>query len=168
MNQAREMRAPDVESGYSDTLIEVRQMRVRSLATSWFRRSTGLLLGAAAVALTAAACGGSSGGSSSNTPSSSSSAAKGTTVAVTETEFKIALDKTTFAPGTYSFVVDDKGKATHALTIEGPGLGEKSSKTLSAGQSTTLTVTLKKGTYELYCPIDGHKQNGMKTHITVG
>jgi uncharacterized cupredoxin-like copper-binding protein len=100
---------------------------------------------------------------SSSSPPSSSSAAKGTTVKVTETDFKIALSKTTFAPGNYSFVVDDKGQA-----IEGPGLEEKSSKTLSAGQSATLTVTLKKGTYELYCLVGGHKQKGMETHITVG
>ncbi len=140
---------------------------LRAAPTSRLGRTTGLLLGAAAVVVTAAACGGGGGDGSSNPPPSGSSGG-GKTVAVTETEFKIALDKTTFAPGSYNFVVDDKGHTTHALTIKGPGLGEKSSTTLSAGQSATLTVTLQKGTYELYCPVDGHKQQGMDTHITVG
>jgi uncharacterized cupredoxin-like copper-binding protein len=30
-----------------------------------------------------------------------------------------------------------------------------------------MTVTLQKGTYEVYCPVDGHKERGMQTKITV-
>ena len=30
-----------------------------------------------------------------------------------------------------------------------------------------VTVTLKKGTYEFYCPVSGHKAAGMKGRIVV-
>jgi uncharacterized cupredoxin-like copper-binding protein len=31
-----------------------------------------------------------------------------------------------------------------------------------------VTVDLKAGKYEFYCPVDGHKQAGMKGTLTVG
>ncbi len=149
-----------------------------SLLNHRFPRPAGLLLGAVAVTVTVAGCGGggsysSSGGATtqpnpaSSAGASSSAAAGGTSVTVSETEYKISLNSSTFRAGAYNFVADDKGQATHALTIEGPGIEEQSTKTLAPSQSATLSVTLQKGTYELYCPVDGHKQMGMDTHITV-
>ena len=39
---------------------------------------------------------------------------------------------------------------------------------LQPGQSDTIKVKLNKaGSYEWYCPIDSHKQMGMKGEITV-
>lgn len=131
-----------------------------------------------------AACGGgntsSSGSTSSGSTTSGSassaygggSSAGGTTagaktVNVTETEYKIALSQSTLTPGTYTFKVADKGQVTHALEIDGPGVSDVKSSPASPGGSTSLTVTLKKGTYEVYCPVDGHKGLGMDTKITV-
>src|SRR6266516_3637187 len=60
------------------------------------------------------------------------------------------------------------GTVTHALAVEGNGVDENSAD-ISAGSSGTLKVTLPKaGTYEIYCPVDGHKNQGMKGKITVG
>ena len=40
---------------------------------------------------------------------------------------------------------------------------------IQAGSSATLNVTFSKnGSYEIYCPIDGHKAEGMKGTLTVG
>lgn len=86
---------------------------------------------------------------------------------VTETEYKIALNQSSFGPGKYTFVAKDKGQVPHALTIEGNGIKEQSTPTLSPGQSATLSVTLGKGKYELYCPVPGHKKAGMDTDIIV-
>ena len=36
------------------------------------------------------------------------------------------------------------------------------------GDSTSFTVTLEDGTYEIYCPVDGHKDMGMVGTLTVG
>ncbi|MFL5941360.1 MAG: plastocyanin/azurin family copper-binding protein [Gaiellaceae bacterium] len=38
---------------------------------------------------------------------------------------------------------------------------------LDAGESKTLTVDLKPGTYDLYCSVPGHKQAGMDLKLTV-
>jgi uncharacterized cupredoxin-like copper-binding protein len=39
---------------------------------------------------------------------------------------------------------------------------------LNPGQSGVLTVTFEKpGTYEMYCPVDGHEQMGMKGEVVV-
>ena len=57
---------------------------------------------------------------------------------------------------------------THALEITGPGLKNPSTKNLSPGQSAKLTVTFKKGAYDIFCPVPGHKALGMNVNITVG
>lgn len=125
---------------------------------------------AVAFAAVVAACG-SSGGSAGSSPAggtpTAGSAPAGKTVMVTETEYKITLSRTMLSPGTYTFIADDKGSATHALEINGPGVANKASSDINPGQSASLTVTLRKGTYDVFCPVDGHKQLGMDTHITV-
>ncbi|WP_179200102.1 copper-binding protein [Streptomyces sp. NRRL B-24572] len=130
-----------------------------------------LALPAAALAGLLAACGGGDGGSSSGTttppPAQKSTAPAGATrVTADLADFRITLSRQTFTPGTYTFVAKNTGHHDHALEVEGPG-GENRSSTVSPGGSTTLTVTLKDGKYEIYCPVDGHKDLGMKTEITV-
>ena len=44
---------------------------------------------------------------------------------------------------------------------------EKKTAVITNGKA-TLTVDLKKGNYEFYCPVDGHKAAGMKGTVTVG
>jgi plastocyanin len=69
-------------------------------------------------------------------------------------------------PETVTYVVTNKGNTEHALEIEGNGL-EEETDTLQAGHVGELTVTLKPGSYELYCPIDNHRQMGMEATLTV-
>ncbi|MFF8381349.1 plastocyanin/azurin family copper-binding protein [Streptomyces sp. NPDC015661] len=129
-------------------------------------------LSAAALAGVLAACGGGDGGGSSSgtttpPPAQKSTTPAGATQVKTDlADFKITLPQQTFTPGTYAFVATNTGHHDHALEVEGPD-GENRSDTISPGESTTLTVTLKDGTYEIYCPVDGHKDLGMKTEITV-
>jgi uncharacterized cupredoxin-like copper-binding protein len=96
------------------------------------------------------------------------SASSTTTVKAVETDFHIALSKTSFTPGRYTFVAVNKGQTTHALMISGPGIPMAMTKQLSPGQSAKLTVTFKKGAYDIDCPIPGHKALGMNVNITVG
>ena len=95
-----------------------------------------------------------------------SAPAKGTPVAVRESEFKIQLPKTTFAAGLYSFVVKNDGKIQHDLVVSGPA-GKKGTTKISPGGGATLTVQLRKGQYDFYCSIPGHKQLGMDQKVTV-
>ena len=62
----------------------------------------------------------------------------------------------------------NNGTIAHALEINGNGLEEKTGD-IQPGATATLRVTLAKdGSYELYCPIDGHRAQGMRATVTVG
>ena len=54
----------------------------------------------------------------------------------------------------------------HAVEIEGNGVEEKT-ETVTSGDAPPITVDLKPGTYEFYCPVPGHKEAGMKGTLTV-
>ena len=49
----------------------------------------------------------------------------------------------------------------HGIAIEGNGV-DKDGQIVAPGSKSTVTVTLKAGTYEYYCPIPAHKAAGMK------
>jgi uncharacterized cupredoxin-like copper-binding protein len=100
-------------------------------------------------------------------PSTSAAATVGTPVAATEQEFSIALSTKTFAAGAYTFTVHNAGKYPHNLTIEGPGVDKVASPTEPGGGTGTVSVTLQKGSYELWCSVDSHKDKGMDLTITV-
>jgi uncharacterized cupredoxin-like copper-binding protein len=149
-------------------------------APSHPRLAAGLAAGVLALAL--AGCGSDDQGAASNTSATASSApssapagsaagstdtAAGTTVTATEDDFSIALSQRTLPPGTYTFTVENAGKASHSLTIEGPGGVDSTSDTVQGGESTTMTVTLQSGGYEVYCPIGNHRAMGMDTTLTV-
>jgi plastocyanin len=136
--------------------------------------------GVLAVALAACGSSGTSGASSSSatvssaaaTTASSSAAgstadATGATVTAEEADFTITLSSSTLPAGTYTFTVRNTGKATHSLTIEGPGGVNVTSDKLQGGQSTTITATLQPGQYEVYCPIGNHRAMGMSSTLTV-
>src|ERR671931_560925 len=55
---------------------------------------------------------------------------------------------------------------SHGIAVEGNGV-DKDGKIVSPGETSTLTVTLKPGKYEFYCPVPSHKAAGMKGTLTV-
>jgi uncharacterized cupredoxin-like copper-binding protein len=91
------------------------------------------------------------------------------TVQISEQEFSLTPSAVTLSKtGTYEFKATNAGQITHALEIEGNGV-EEETEDIEPGQTMTLRVTLSKdGSYELYCPIDGPKDQGMKGTVTVG
>jgi plastocyanin len=54
----------------------------------------------------------------------------------------------------------------HAVEIEGKGV-EKESAVAGPGDRVSVSARLKRGTYEFYCPVDGHKADGMKGTLVV-
>lgn len=137
-------------------------------------RVAGAVLGiAAAVVLAGCGSSGNSGGGSAagGSPTaggtSGSAQGQGTTVDVKATEFAFSLSKSDFSPGTYTFTMHDDGHATHAMAMEGPGLSNAKSSNAGPGETATMTVTLKAGTYTLYCPVGNHRAQGMQTTLTV-
>ena len=100
-------------------------------------------------------------------PTTVGASTKVTTVKAIETEFHIALSKTSFKPGTYLFEAENKGHATHALEITGPGLHNAMTADIQPGHSAKLKVTFKKGKYDVFCPIPGHKALGMNVNLVI-
>jgi plastocyanin len=95
-------------------------------------------------------------------------AASGHPVAVSETEFKVALPAQKLSPGKVTFTVRNDGKIQHDLVISGPGVaGAAKTPLLSPGKAAKLTVTLAAGTYTLYCSVPGHRAAGMVAKLTV-
>jgi uncharacterized cupredoxin-like copper-binding protein len=80
----------------------------------------------------------------------------------------LKFDKTTLSakPGKVTIVMTNKSSLPHAIEVEGHGV-EVKTKTVT-GANAQLSTNLKPGKYEFYCPVDGHKQAGMKGTLTVG
>src|SRR6266567_4649031 len=83
-------------------------------------------------------------------------------------EWKVELSKRTIAAGTVTFTIANVGSIPHAFEVEGQGI-EQETAVIQPGSSTTLTLTLKPGSYEVYCPVgeDSHKRLGMETDLKV-
>ena len=138
------------------------------MSTTRLKRSA--VVAVALLAAAAAGCGekreAGTGTGAAKTATQASGPATGT-VKVSETEYKLdpASPKVAKA-GTIQFDVSNDGATKHALEIETPS-GEIETKPIEPGKSATLKADLKAGTYEWYCPIDGHKDKGMKGEIVV-
>jgi uncharacterized cupredoxin-like copper-binding protein len=138
----------------------------------------------AATALIAAGCGGDDDNSSDN--SSNSSGAQGNTTDNTQSSgggggggasstvkltadpggaLKFDTTKLTAKAGKVTVVMDNPSSTPHAVEVEGKGV-EQETKTLTGGTA-KMTVDLKPGKYEFYCPVDGHRQAGMEGTLTV-
>jgi uncharacterized cupredoxin-like copper-binding protein len=154
------------------------------MANSALKGTLAVAVLALVLALMLASCGGGGYGSKGGSGSSSSAATKsGTsggvikTVLIKETEFKLSPSSITLSkPGTYAFKAENEGSMQHSLEIEGKGLKSEEGEggeaeleqTLNPGESGVLTVTFQKpGTYEMYCPVDAHEQEGMKGEVVV-
>jgi len=95
-------------------------------------------------------------------------AAGGESVALTATEYTFdPADVAVDTAGKVTFTVTNDGQQTHALEVEGNGV-EEETDSIAAGESGTLTVDLQAGEYEFYCPIDGHRAQGMEGTLKVG
>jgi plastocyanin len=90
------------------------------------------------------------------------------TVTVTLKEFKLTPAKTSLAPGRVTFVVVNAGKLAHVLAVSGPGLKTTKTAMLAPGKTARLTVTLRGGSYALWCPLGNHASLGMKATLLVG
>jgi plastocyanin len=107
-------------------------------------------------------------GSDDGDQASSDGNAGGGSVELTATEF--AFDPSTVrvdAAGKTTFTLVNDGKFQHALEIEGQGVEEETEK-IDGGKTAELTVDLKPGEYEFYCPVGNHREQGMEGTLVVG
>jgi plastocyanin len=137
------------------------------------RRITWLIaLVLAAGVLTAAGCGGDdddagSGGSSGGTGTEESSGGGGETLTVTaDPGGDISWDKTELSAkaGNVTLKLVNQSDIPHAIEVEGNGVEEETDTV--TGENAEVTVDLKAGTYEYYCPVSDHRET-MKGTLTV-
>jgi len=91
------------------------------------------------------------------------------TVTVKLSEWKVELSRPAIGPGPVTFIAKNTGTIPHAFEVEGKGL-EKETPQIAPGDSAVLTLDLKAGDYEVYCPIGegSHEKLGMKAKLHVG
>ncbi|MDQ3933345.1 MAG: cupredoxin domain-containing protein [Actinomycetota bacterium] len=94
---------------------------------------------------------------------------KGTSVGVSEREFRISPYRRTVPTGTVKFNVRNYGEDVHDLVVLSPGgrtLGTTGE--IGAGEGSVLRLKLRKaGVYRLVCTQADHAARGMKSRITV-
>ncbi len=73
----------------------------------------------------------------------------------------------TLPAGMTTFVITNSGDAVHNFEIEGDGIEEVLEDDLEPGESALMEVDLEPGTYEVYCPVADHAEEGMRMTLTV-
>jgi plastocyanin len=149
------------------------------------RRSTrfpALLAVSAVAALAVAGCGGGSSSSSGSTGSKSSAPAKttkaagqasasasgGQTIHLAADPSKLKFNVSTLKAkaGKVTLVMANPANFSHGVSVDGHGV-DKNGNVVGHGGTSTVTVTLKPGTYTFFCPVPGHRQAGMQGKLVV-
>ncbi len=98
--------------------------------------------------------------------SPSPTAEEGNMVEVALTEFEVEMPSSLPA-GPTTFNVMNSGTIVHNFEIEGQGIEEEFDENLQPGETRTMEVDLQPGTYEVYCPVGNHREQGMLLELTV-
>jgi len=133
---------------------------------------------AAAAALAFAGCGGDD-NKSASTPTATDTATETPTEAAASgsaSKLAIAADpggakkftesNLTATAGSVEIDFSNESQLPHAVEIEGNGI-EKTTETVTGQDAPPLTVDLKPGTYEFYCPVGDHRAEGMEGKLVV-
>jgi uncharacterized cupredoxin-like copper-binding protein len=139
-----------------------------------FRRISLLAVAPVAIALAVAGCGGGGSTTTASTTSSSTASSSGDQGQVLKLsadpggQLRFTMPKLTAKAGKVTLQMANPSSAgmDHGIAVEGNGV-DKDGPTVAAGKTSSVTVTLKKGTYTYYCPVPGHKQAGMVGTLTV-
>lgn len=108
-------------------------------------------------------CGGGNGGGGAGETDAGAAASDSLTVSAVD--FAFEPSELEAEAGTVSIDLVNDGESPHALEIEGV---DAASATIEPGETATLDVELEDGTYEIFCPVDGHRDLGMVGTLTVG
>lgn len=101
-------------------------------------------------------------------PSASAAATKKLTFKASASKLRFTRSHVIVRHGRFRVTMINPSGASfpHALEITRSGK-ETKTRTLQPGKRGAFTISLKRGTYQFYCPVDGHKAAGMKGTITV-
>lgn len=83
-------------------------------------------------------------------------------------EYKLDPAALNLAAGTYDVTGINSGTISHALEVKGSGLDVHTKDfAYPPGHAEGFQVTLTPGTYQFFCPIDGHRGLGMQATLVV-
>jgi uncharacterized cupredoxin-like copper-binding protein len=121
-----------------------------------------------ATAFALAGCGG-GGGKKSAAPSSPGAAgAGGVTLSLQADSSQLKFDES--APpakaGRVTIVMKNPSQLQHDVALDGNGV-KAQGKVIGRGGTSTVTASLKAGTYTFFCMVDGHRQAGTEGTLTV-
>ena len=130
----------------------------------------------AAAALLFAGCGGddeeSGASAAQSTPSATATEAAGGEASTLKIEADpdgakaFTETKLTAKAGSVTIEFANASQLPHAVEIEGNGI-EEETETVTGEDAPPLTVDLKPGEYEFYCPVGNHRAQGMEGTLTV-
>ena len=133
----------------------------------------GLVAFAAVAALVVSGCGGGGGGNKSSQPAGGASSqprtGAGSSLALSaDPSGKLAFDKKTLQgkAGKVTIVMKNPAPLSHNVSLEGRGV-DKQGQTVATGGTSTVSATLKAGSYTFYCSVPGHREGGMVGKLTV-
>ena len=112
--------------------------------------------------------GGAAGGAGGSTdPSSPPGRLLATEREVSPTQLQLQLSRPSLSAGPAIVEQYNAGSDPHNLILEQAGMVAFSFATLDPGGDARQTVTLKRGTYTLYCSLLDHRSLGMQATLTV-
>ena len=88
------------------------------------------------------------------------------TVQVTITEGLIEMPET-LPPGRTVFMISNEGGMDHTIEIAVESPEARLDPPAAPGETRSLTFTLSRGTFEFYCPIGNHRQQGEERELHV-
>jgi plastocyanin len=102
------------------------------------------------------------------TPASSLPEPNPRSVSVGSTEYAFTLSQRSVLAGEVRIQFDNsRAEDAHQLSIDGPNPDYWSFDEVDAGSVTTQVVTLRPGSYVLFCPLLDHEARGMHATLTV-
>lgn len=122
------------------------------------------------LALGLAACGG--GGDESEEPSGGGGGGGGggtTLQLAADPGGALKFDKTSLQAPAGDVTIDfaNDSSIPHNVTVEGNGVEDEATDTITQSSATLTLTGLKAGTYTFYCSVDGHEDAGMKGTLTI-
>jgi plastocyanin len=81
-------------------------------------------------------------------------------------QLKFTASSATATAGSVTIKMKNASSVPHDIGVKGGGINQVGA-IVSNGGTSTITVTLKPGTYTFYCSVDGHEAAGMKGTLTV-
>jgi uncharacterized cupredoxin-like copper-binding protein len=148
-----------------------------AVTISQIRRWSALAVTMLLVSGALVACGGgdddssTSGGATATQTEAPSPAGGGAALAETAQEsggLSFSRSDLTARAGSVTVTLDNPSgnQLPHAIEIEGNGV-EEETETIQPGGRASVTVDLRPGRYEFYCPVGNHREQGMEGTLTV-